>query len=176
MRHLVLVTLLASGPLAFAETKGGADANPISQSMNRGYERVKKFIIAAADQMPADQYNFKPTPEVRSFGQLIGHVADAQYMFCSTAKKEPGPKKNIEKSMTTKADLTKALGEAFAYCDAVYAASTDAALTQPIELFGQKMIKFSALDINVAHDNEHYGNIVTYLRLKKLVPPSSAGQ
>ena len=97
-------------------------------------------------------------------------------MFCGVAKKDTKPptKGSIEKTMSTKADLKKALGDAFAYCDAVYAASTDATLTsQMIELFGNKMPKFQALDINVAHDNEHYGNIVTYLRLKKLVPPST---
>jgi hypothetical protein len=82
-------------------------------------------------------------------------------------------KESIEKTATTKEALKKALADAFAYCDAVYAGSTDAALTQPIQLFGQQMIKFSALDINLSHDSEHYGNMVTYLRLKKLTPPSS---
>jgi uncharacterized damage-inducible protein DinB len=174
MRVLPIIAIVVAAPSAYANPDTG---NPISQSMKIGYERTKKFIIGAADLMPTADYAFKPTPEVRSFGQLLGHVADASYMFCSAAKGSPSPKKeSVEKTATTKDALKKALTEAFAYCDAVYAASTDATLTQPIDLFGQKMVKFTALDINLAHDNEHYGNIVTYLRLKKLTPPSSAAR
>ena len=180
MRTLTAIVVLSAAPLAFAEPKPAdtaGTANPISASLKGNYERVKKFIVSAAEEMPPADYAFKPTPDVRSFGQLIGHVADASYMFCGVAKKDAKPpaaaKGSIEKTATTKADLKKALGEAFAYCDAAYAASTDAMLTTPIELFGNKMPRFQALDINIAHDNEHYGNIVTYLRLKKLVPPSS---
>jgi uncharacterized damage-inducible protein DinB len=180
MRTVTAVAVLLASPLAFAQAKAtdaaAATANPISASLKGNYERVKKFLVAAAEEMPPADYAYKPTPDVRSFGQLIGHVADASYMFCGVAKKEAKPpvKGSIEKTMSTKAELKKALGDAFAYCDAVYAASTDATLTATqIEMFGNKMPKFQALDINVAHDNEHYGNIVTYLRLKKLVPPST---
>jgi uncharacterized damage-inducible protein DinB len=168
---LVAVALL---PCAYAHAADTATpANPISTSLKIGYERTKKFVTAAAAEMPPGEYAFKPTPEVRSFGQLIGHIADASYMFCSAATGKPGPKKEIEKTITSKDALQKALAEAFTYCDGIYAASTDAALTTPIELFGRKMVKFTALDVNVDHDNEHYGNLVTYLRLKKLTPPSS---
>jgi len=176
MRILPLVLVLGTASVALAQNKPAIDtANPISGVMKASYERVKKFLVGAADLMPPADYAFKPSPDVRSFGQLIGHVADAQYMFCSAAKKETAPKKDsIEKTVTTKDGLKKALADAFAYCDAIYTASTDATLTQPVDLFGGKLNKFAALDINVAHDNEHYGNIVTYLRIKKLTPPSSA--
>ena len=177
MRTLIATVVVLAAPLALAQPKAPQmdPANPISSSLRGNYERVKKFITGAADEMPANDYAYKPSPDVRSFGQLIGHIADASYMFCGAAKKEAKPSKtSAEKTATTKEALKKALGEAFAYCDAVYAASTDATLATPISLFGNdKMLKFQALDINVAHDNEHYGNIVTYLRLKKLVPPSS---
>jgi len=178
MRILTIVTVLVAPLAAIAQPKPPAmdPANPISSSLKGNYERVKKFITGAADQVSPADYAFKPTPDVRSFGQLIGHVADASYMFCGAAKKEAKPPvaASIEKTVTTKDALKKALAEAFAYCDAVYAASTDATLHTPIDLFKMKMIKFNALDVNVAHDNEHYGNIVTYLRIKKLVPPSSS--
>lgn len=174
MRTLPIVTVLVAPLVALAQPKRPPvdAANPISSSIKTSYERVRKFIVGAADEMPPADYAFKPTPDVRSFAQLIAHLADASYMFCGAAGKE-AKKSNVEKTATTKAELTKALADAFAYCDAVYAATTDATLSSPIELFGSKMIKFQALDINVAHDNEHYGNLVTYLRLKKLVPPSS---
>jgi len=162
---------LAQAPAAAAPAAG--NANPFATSLKIGFERTKKLLLASAEEMPTAEYAFKPTPEVRSFGQLIGHVADASYMFCSAARGTPAPKKEIEKTVTTKDGLKKALAEALAYCDGVYGSATDAMLTQPLELFGQKMIKFSALQINLTHDMEHYGNMVTYLRLKKLTPPSS---
>jgi uncharacterized damage-inducible protein DinB len=168
MRKVICFAILCSSSLALAD-----DANPVSATMKGSYERIKKMITASAEEMPPADYAFKPTPDVRSFGQLIGHLADANVMFCSAGKKEKVPSKKIEKTVTTKEELKKALAEAFAYCDAVYAASTDAALKEPTELPFMKTNKFGALDINIAHDNEHYGNIVTYLRLKKLVPPSS---
>jgi uncharacterized damage-inducible protein DinB len=186
MKKLLAFTIaLTLAPVAFAQGKAAPAkpdtmANPVSMVLGRSYDRVKKFIIGAADLMPVDQYSFKPTPEVRSFGQLIGHLADAQHMFCSAAAaaKPPADKKHESaEKLATKAELQKALKDAFAYCDKVYADATDAALTtQMVSLFGNQMPKFAALDINVAHDNEHYGNIVTYLRLKKLVPPSTASE
>lgn len=179
MRLCTVAVVLVAAPLALAQPKRPQPTmdpkNPITSSLKGNFDRVKQFIAGAADEMPEADYAFKPSPEVRSFGELVGHVADASYMFCSAAKKEKSPNKSkIEKTVTSKEALKKALAEAFAYCDGVYAATTDATLSTPISLFGNdKMLKFQALDINVAHDNEHYGNLVTYLRIKKLVPPSS---
>ena len=178
MRLWPLAAVLVAAPLAFAQPKPPAidPANPITSSLKANFERVQKFILGAADEMPAADYAFKPSPDVRSFGELVGHVADASYMFCAAAKKDAKPptKGKIEKTVTGKDALKKALADAFAYCDGAYKTSTDAALSSSISLFGNdKMLKFQALDINVAHDNEHYGNMVTYLRIKKLVPPSS---
>ena len=84
--------------------------------------------------MPEQNYSFKPTPEVRSFGQLVGHVADAQYGFCSTATGEPNPMKAIEKTKTSKADLVVALKDAVAYCNKAYAGMTDAQGSQTVKL------------------------------------------
>ena len=177
MRVLVLVTVLvARSPPSPSPSRAAMDpANPITSSLKGNYERVKKFITSAADEMPPAEYAFKPTPDVRSFAQLIGHVADAQYMFCGAAKKEGKPNRaSIEKTVTTKDALeegarrrVRLLRRRLRRVDGRDAVDANRALRQ------DKMIKFHALDINVAHDNEHYGNIVTYLRLKKLVPPSS---
>jgi uncharacterized damage-inducible protein DinB len=123
--------------------------------------------------MPEENYSFKPTPEVRSFGQLIGHVADAQYAFCSTVLGEKNPAPGVEKSKTSKADLVQALKDAVAYCDKAYDGMTDAQAVQIVKFFGQDRAKVTVLSFNTIHSMEHYGNMVTYLRLKGLVPPSS---
>jgi uncharacterized damage-inducible protein DinB len=179
MRLHIATALYLTASAAYAEApKSTAAVNSTSPQMSAMYNRIKKFILDSAEAMPEKEYSFKPSPDIRSFGQLVGHVADAQYMFCSAVKHEPQPKREIEKTATTKAALTKALSEAFAYCDPVYAGNTDASLSQAVELFGGRrgpFTKFLALNFNIAHDNEHYGNMVTYMRLKKIVPPSTAG-
>jgi uncharacterized damage-inducible protein DinB len=126
--------------------------------------------------MPEANYSFKPTDSVRSFGQLVGHVADAQYLFCSMALGEKNPAPGIEKGKTSKADLVQALKDGFAYCDKAYDGMTDAHAADPVKLFGRDSTKLTVLSVNSAHTDEHYGNIVTYMRIKNLVPPSSESQ
>jgi uncharacterized damage-inducible protein DinB len=147
--------------------------NPMALEAKAVYEGIRNNITRAADKMPEENYSFKPTPDVRSFGQLIGHVADAQYLFCSQVKGEQKAPPGVEKSKTTKADLAAALKEAFAYCDAAHDGLTDAQAMDKVKLFGRERSKLGTLYFNSSHNNEHYGNIVTYMRLKGLVPPSS---
>jgi len=153
--------------------QGPAAQNPIAGGQKMLHSMIKANIIRSAEKMPEENYAFKPTPEVRSFGQLIGHVADSQYMFCAAVLGKPGPAPGVEKSKTTKADLVQAVKDAFAYCDAAYDGLTDAQAGALVKFFGGDQAKVTVLAFNTAHNNEHYGNIVTYLRMKGLVPPSS---
>jgi uncharacterized damage-inducible protein DinB len=169
--NALILTFLAAG-VAQAQT-----ANPLSTGAKRTYDIVKGYLIRAAEKMPEEHYAFKPNKDVRSFGQLVGHVADANFGFCSAAAGEKPPMGgfdgSLEKSKTTKADLQKALADAFAYCDKVYGGMTDSGATPLVKGFWGELPKLSVLDFNTAHDFEHYGNIVTYMRLKDIVPPSS---
>jgi uncharacterized damage-inducible protein DinB len=168
MKRTATITafLLAGSAAAFAQ-------NPISAGEKSLHDMAKNNVIRAAEKMPEEHYSFKPTPEVRSFGQLVGHVADAQYLFCSpvAAKAQAAP--GVEKSKTAKADLVQALKDAFAYCDGAYSALTDAEAGAMVKLFGGDRPKATVLSFNTAHNMEHYGNMVTYMRMKGLVPPSS---
>ena len=161
---------------AFAQTPAAPPANPITASVGGQLAMVKGYITKSADQVPENLYGFKATPDVRSFGQLFGHVADANYAICAAAAGEKGPGMSIEKTKTTKADLIGALSESFAYCEKALAATTDANGGEMRELFGMKMARLAWLSFAVSHDFEHYGNIITYLRLNKMVPPSSQGR
>jgi uncharacterized damage-inducible protein DinB len=156
-----------------AQEPPAASANLISASEKGFYAIVSSEVIAAAEKMPEENYAFKPTPDVRSFGQLVGHVADAQYGFCSAAISEPNPMKAIEKTKTSKADLVVALKEAVAYCNKTYAGMTDAQGSQAVKMMNFNVARLTVLSVNTAHTDEHYGNMVTYLRLKGIVPPSS---
>jgi uncharacterized damage-inducible protein DinB len=110
---------------------------------------------------------------VRTFGELIGHIAGSQRMYCALALGETPPAEDaVEKSATTKAALVQALKESNDYCARAYQ-QTDAATTGMVDVFGQQRSKLFTLYGNVTHDSEHYGNIVTYMRINKMVPPSS---
>lgn len=151
-----------------------AQAGPAVGSVKPLFSQVSTWIIQAAEQVPEDMYGFKPTPEVRSFGQMFGHVANAQYMFCATALGEKSPSTQDAEKLTAKADIVAALKGSAAYCQKAYDMS-DAKAMEPAAMFGMKGTRLWVLIFNATHDNEHYGNLVTYLRLKGMTPPSSQG-
>src|SRR5579863_3815439 len=148
-------------------------ANPITASEKGFYSFVSNAVVGAAQKMPEENYSFKPTPDVRSFGQIVGHVADASYMFCAQAIGEANPAKGIEKTKTSKADLVSALKDAVAYCNKSFDEMTDAKGSQMTKFRSFDMAKLTLLSLNTAHTDEHYGNMVTYLRIKGIVPPTS---
>src|SRR5262245_26145278 len=118
-----LTIALLTGALALMSQT--PDLKTLSGGAQALHNQTKGAIVAAAEKMKAEDYDFAPTTGVRTFGQLVGHVADAQYLFCSAAQNEANPSPGIEKSKKTKADLVAALKDAMAYCDKVYAATTD---------------------------------------------------
>ena len=165
----LLLALAGSGPSARQ-----APAGPVMAATIPEYERMKEYLLRSAEQMPEEHYAFKPTPVVRSFGQVVGHVASTQYVFCAAARNEPNPQtEEFEKTRTAKARLVEALRASFEYCDSAYKMTdTQATAVSKIPNWGERA-PLSILVLNISHDSEHYGNIVTYLRLKNLVPPSS---
>ncbi|HEV8076645.1 MAG TPA: DinB family protein [Candidatus Acidoferrum sp.] len=172
---LPMVCLLVPAGAALAQEKPAAPApeNPLSTWNKKANARVKDILLRSAQKMPEENYSFKPTDVVRSYGQIIGHVADGQYLFCSIALGEKNPAPDIEHTKTSKADLIAALNAGFAYCDKAYDGMTDTSAVQTIKLFGNDAPRLSALTVNNMHNMEHYGNLVTYMRLKNIVPPSS---
>jgi uncharacterized damage-inducible protein DinB len=167
MSGTLLISLIATVGTASAQT------SPLSAHTKFTYGVMKKMLVRSAELMPEEHYGFKPTDVVRSFGQIVGHVADAHYYHCSAVLGEKNPSLKIEQTKSTKADLIAALKEALAYCDRAYDGMTDAAATQLVKLTGYEMPKLGVLSINQIHAGLHYGNFVTYLRMKNIVPPTS---
>ena len=146
--------------------------NRMSEEAKTAYQPIKSNLLKAAEKMPESEYGFKPAPEVRTFGQLIAHVAEAQTAICGIIKGVP-PKLGALASTTAKADLVAALKTSNEYCDGVYNSMTDQDGAEIVKTpFGQKA-KLGVLNFNVEHDAESYGTMVVYLRLKGIVPPSS---
>jgi uncharacterized damage-inducible protein DinB len=173
MRIVCALVLLAIPSTAWAQA-----APPRLDSLAEGirslYRSIRNNVVEAAELMPDAEYGFKPTPDVRSFGQLVGHVTNTHYNFCSAARSVASPAKVNHETLTTKTELVAALKASVAFCDAAYDETTDATIGSGAK-FGSAAITVGyALTYNVAHDNEHYGNMVTYLRLKGLVPPSTS--
>jgi uncharacterized damage-inducible protein DinB len=171
MRYIFIAALLTSA--AWSQT---AAENPQLASSKAFYEQMKSLMLRSADKMPEDKYSFRPIDDVRTYAQLLAHVADAQFFLCGIAKEGKGVRKGFEKSATTKSAIVAALNEGYAYCDSVYASLTDASSAETVPWFGQQRTKLSMLSFNVAHMYEHYGNLVTYMRINKIVPPSSEQQ
>lgn len=141
------------------------------------HANVRRNLAEAAATMPDAEYAFKPTPEVRTFGQLIGHVINANYFFCAQAKGEKSPGAQDYEKVADKAALVKALSDALAYCDAVYNDTTDATFQTLVKVAApskDQTPRGMILMFNTTHNQEHYGNIVVYMRLKGHVPPSTA--
>jgi uncharacterized damage-inducible protein DinB len=177
-RLCFLFTAMTAVPVALlgqekSQAPAAPPANPITASEKGLYSFVSNAVIGAAQKMPEENYSFKPTPDVRSFGQLVGHLADASYMFCSQALGEANPMKDIEKTKTSKADLVAAVKDAVAYCNKALDTMTDVKGSQMVKLFNFDIAKLTLFSLNTAHTDEHYGNMVTYLRLKGIVPPTS---
>ena len=147
----------------------------------RVYSTNRNYLVKSAEKMPEEFYGLRPgaQPEVRTFGQIIGHLANYNYRWCSDAKGEKNPEETMDfEKLTTKADLVKALNSALTYCDGAYAALNDATAMNTVQGTtddGKKVpvLRITRLMANVGHNTEHYGNLVTYMRIKSIVPPSS---
>jgi uncharacterized damage-inducible protein DinB len=174
--HVLSLACVLALPLAAAAQEAQKPAPPpvtASGGLKNLYSNSRGWILRAAETMPEEHFAFKPTPEVRSFGELLGHIANSQYQFCAPVKKTQNPNKDdLEKTATTKTALVSALKEAFTFCDPLYDLA-DSGLTEMVKSGSREVAAGYGLTFNVAHNFEHYGNIVTYMRLKGLVPPSS---
>lgn len=177
--RLVVLSLAVPTMVSMAQDKSAqekpvaAPDNPLSTWTKLANLRVREYVLKSAEKMPEESYSFKPVETVRTYGQILGHVADAQYLFCSIALGEKNPAPDIEHTKTSKADLIAALNAAFAFCDKAYDGMSDASAVQTIKLFGGDAPRLSALTVNNMHNLEHYGNLSTYMRLKNIVPPST---
>lgn len=186
---VLLVSFAALPRIAGAQGAAAPGADPVSKMVKASFDGISRYVTASAEKMPEENYGFKPTPEVRSFGQLIAHVANTHFSYCARVKGEKNPNEgNDFEKKTAKADIMKGLADSIAYCSPVYAEMTDAKALEPLpapvapaaappapaaKTPPPPQAKLQRLIGNVTHDWEHYGNLVTYLRLKGLVPPSS---
>jgi uncharacterized damage-inducible protein DinB len=179
MRTIIFRTSAIIAVLGAAIAAPGAAsaqaANPLSANAKAQFTGISGFVARSAEKIPDSLYTFRATPEVRSIAQLFGHIADAYFAMCSTAAGTPPPQSGFEKSATTKPALVKALADGVAYCQGVMQGMTDAKGTEAVPFYFGPTPRLGVLYFVTTHTYEHYGNLVTYMRLNKIVPPSSEG-
>lgn len=166
----ITMTLIAASLVAGLQ----AQTNPLIAEAKAAYTGIKNNLTKMAEKMPDEHYSFKASPDIRPFGALIAHVADSQAGTCSS---QLGERKSVDAGKkTAKAELVAALKQSFEYCDAAFAALTDANAMELLKTPRGQVSRIGALIRNTTHDNEEYGYMAVYLRLKSIVPPSSEGR
>lgn len=168
LRRSLLVIALAAAPV-FAQSS----APSATSQIKKAWDTARGYLMDAAIEVPESTYAFRPTPDVRTFGELIAHLAGAQDSFCAAALGEPRSAEDaVEKTTKTKAALIEALKKSSDHCARAYAMS-DQDAAKPLNAADGNGSRLSMLILNLTHDNEHYGNIVTYMRMNHMIPPSS---
>ena len=167
-------TLAAAAAVVLASPLSLSAQNPLVQSLKSLFDVTKTNIMATAEIMDDEGYAFRPTAEVRTAGQILAHIADGQFSFCGSAAGEPNAApENFEQTRTRRAEIIDALEQGFAYCERVFARTTDAGAVAAADFFGAPNTVAGILAFNSAHNYEHYGNLVTYMRINGIVPPPS---
>jgi uncharacterized damage-inducible protein DinB len=171
MTKFLLLTMVTS---SFALAQPPQPAPGMVGALQQGWRGIRTNLARAAEKMPEDAYSFKATAETRTFAAWVGHATDSTTRACAQASGDNRQPPGAEKSATTKADAVKLLNEALDYCDKVYGAVTEESAAE--KLGNAQRPRSAILYGNIAHQNEHYGSIAVYLRLKGLVPPSTEGR
>lgn len=170
---LIKLILLATAIVAAPAVSLAQNANPLTANAKVQFGALTGFVIRSAEKVPDDLYSFRATPEVRSMAELFGHVADALFSMCSTAGGAKPPRTGIEKAVKAKPELIAALKEGVSYCNTVFDDMNDQKGAEAVPFVFGPTPRLSVLYFAVTHTYEHYGNLVTYMRLKNIVPPSS---
>ena len=166
---LAATPVLAQGGMAQAPQK-----ITLAQGLQRSYAAIKLNLTEMAAKMPDADYTFQPTKDVRTYGQLFGHVANAQFGQCAAAKGVPNPNQgNDNEKKASKAEFVKALADSFAFCDDAFSALTDVNAVELVKQGQNEVARGSVLAGLIGHSNEMYGTGVVYMRLKGMVPPST---
>ena len=170
--RLSILLLAVATPLLAQQQQAADPPRAAVAAARASWMAAHNYIVRSAEQMSEADFAFKPVATVRSFAQIVEHVADDEMGWCAQILGEPVKQTQFEKNLTAKADVVNAIRAAGTYCEKAYAI-TDAQAAARTTIWGGQQPKIKGLMDNAAHDWEHYGNIVTYLRIKGLVPPSS---
>ena len=171
---IVVVTVL---PLSAQTPAAPRPPQTFPAYLQGQYATLKRNITGSVDKMPAEHFAFKPVPEVMSYAEMLTHITETQYGYCSTVKGAANPGASLNFTVTDKGAVGQLVKDSFAYCDEVFAAVTNEnaleMLTRGSAPNQRQLARVNQMTQLIVHGNEHYGNLVTYMRMKGIVPPSS---
>jgi uncharacterized damage-inducible protein DinB len=170
-RSLISAFLLAAALPACAPTADSGNGVVVAAVTPR-FKELSSWLVQTTEQVPDSLYGYKPNPAVRTMAEIMGHVANSHYLFCSAALGESEPAHPDYTTVTTKDSLVAGMRESVAYCERAYQLS-DAEALEATQFFGETRTRLEVLIWNATHDGEHYGNLVVYMRANGMVPPSS---
>jgi len=178
---VVLLGIVLAIPAAAQTAQPSSPKDPMATWLHNAFNNNRRNIEKSAEKVPEELYGLRPGPqiEVRTFGQILGHLANFNYLWCSQAKGEKNPAQGSDyEKLSSKALLLRTLNDSFTYCDAVYSSLTDASGLEIVTVTQEngrqaQVPRMSLLVLNYGHNNDHYGNLVTYMRIKGIVPASS---
>jgi uncharacterized damage-inducible protein DinB len=174
MTKLTLVLVTGCVTFLAAQTPPPADYSSATAYARTFQATLHRNIEKSAEKLPAEAYGFRPSHDVRTSAEMFGHIANAEFHYCSIVAGEANPNKtNIEKEKKTKAEIVESLKSAFAYCEKAYAGVNDDKIGAKVKVGQSERNLLGLMWYNNTHTNEHYGNLVTYLRIRGIVPPSS---
>lgn len=168
MYRTLIVALSIFPSLAFAQNA------PVAQAFRQNAQRVGKNLIAAAEDMPADKYSFRPTPQQMSFAQIVLHLAQGNDFLCGAIAGQKAPARQKIDTTASKEALVNRLRETFTFCDQALASLDDSKLTEQLPMFGgQKMTRAAVMTLTTGDWADHYSQSAIYLRLNGILPPTA---
>jgi hypothetical protein len=179
MKHAFAVAVLGGVMVASAAAQApqAPAADPLTSALKRQWDGIARNLVESAEVVPEAKYSFKPSPDVKTFGQEVGHAATGNYLFCSRAKGEPNPNKaDLEAATKTKAEFIKSLLASNEYCASIFNGATDKTMLEMVGQGAGAQPRAAIVAANIAHANETYGTMVPYMRMSGIVPPSTARQ
>jgi hypothetical protein len=175
---ILMATIVLTAGACVAQAPAMNMAPPAGPSgpaaeVQTSYNRLKPNVLKAAEKMPEADFQYKPTPDIRTFARIVNHVTEAQFHVCTALNGTAFDPKSVPGDTVDKATILAGLKASFAECDKAYGALTDATITETLTLGPVKRSRIGLAWGNVSHDNEQYAELSTYLRLKGLVPPTA---
>jgi len=172
---LVLAVTLGTSATAAGQLPAASPQLGLAASFQRSYNQMKRFITTQAERMPEGDYGFKPAADIRTFGQLVGHIADYNYIFCAPARGGVNPMAGTSLENTpSKARLLEVLAMSFAFCDEAFGTLTDTSALEMVSQGANQVTRVGSLVPVLVHGYEEYGYSAVYARMRGVVPPSTA--
>src|SRR6267378_2619994 len=178
-RASLLTIALTALPLALsaqgtAAAAAPASKSPVADGLRGMHQRFSGILIAAAEAMPADKYNYRPTPAQMSFAQIQVHLAnEGNDILCSKTAGVAAPPRTPVDSTATKEQLVARLKETFPFCEQAFAKMDDSKLAESVSMFGMNLSRATAVLITVGDWADHYSQEANYLRLNGVLPPTA---